>query len=257
MFNITPIPILETNYIWLLHDGREAVAVDPGEAAPLLRYLAAHQLKLAAVLITHHHGDHTGGLAELVEQAPCPVYGPGHIAHVSQAVADGQQISILGQSLRVIAVPGHTLDHVAYYATADVADTGALFCGDTLFAAGCGRLFEGTPAQMFQSLQTLAHLPEDTRVFCTHEYTLDNLRFALAAEPGNAALHARYAQAQATRAAGLPTVPSTIWLENQTNPFLRSHADGIRESALARNPQATDPVSIFATLRSWKDHFKA
>ncbi|KPC53346.1 hydroxyacylglutathione hydrolase [Amantichitinum ursilacus] len=254
MFKITPIPILETNYIWLLHDDRHAFAVDPGEAAPLLAYLAQHQLSLAGILVTHHHGDHTGGLAQLAQAAPCPVYGPGHIDLVNHAVTEGNTLDVQGTPVEVMAVPGHTLDHLAFYAA---GAPGAVFCGDTLFAAGCGRLFEGTPEQMFASLQKLAALPPATRVCCTHEYTLDNLKFALAAEPGNLDLQARFAAAQFTRAAGLPTLPSTLELEIQTNPFLRFDAVGIKESALAQGAQALDPVQVFATLRRWKDHFRA
>lgn len=250
MFKITPIPIFDDNYIWLLDDGSAAVAVDPGTAQPLLDYLAAHHLHLAAVFITHHHADHTGGLAQLATAAPCPVYGPGSIDLVTNPVTAGDAIRLLDQDFRIIALPGHTLDHIGY------VGAGAVFCGDTLFAAGCGRLFEGTPAQMFQSLAQLAALPADTLVCCTHEYTLANLRFASVVEPDSPELAQRVARETAKRTAGQPTLPSSIALERATNPFLRTTVPAVISAAEARGASSHDPIGIFATLRQWKDGFR-
>ncbi|GGP26776.1 hydroxyacylglutathione hydrolase [Silvimonas amylolytica] len=250
MFKITPIPIFDDNYIWLLQNGTAAVAVDPGSAPPLLDYLKANQLDLVAILATHHHADHVGGLAELAAAAPCPVYGPGSIAGVTNPVTDGDTIRLLDADFRIIALPGHTLDHIGYIGA------GGVFCGDTLFAGGCGRLFEGTPAQMFRSLSALASLPQDTRVYCTHEYTLSNLRFARAVEPDSAPLAARIINETAKREINQPTLPSSIGLELATNPFLRADEPAVIAAAQTRDPAAQNPVSVFATLRRWKDEFR-
>ncbi|MBB5191230.1 hydroxyacylglutathione hydrolase [Silvimonas terrae] len=250
MFKITPIPIFDDNYIWLLQQGTDAVAVDPGSAEPLLDYLKAHGLNLVAILATHHHADHVGGLPVLASAAPCPVYGPGSIAGVTNPVTDGDTIRLLDQDFRIIGLPGHTLDHIGY------VGAGGVFCGDTLFAAGCGRLFEGTPAQMFHSLSTLAALPQDTQVYCTHEYTLSNLRFARAVEPDSAPLAARILNETAKRETGQPTLPSSIGLELATNPFLRTTEPAVIAAAQNRDPATRQPVGVFAALRRWKDEFR-
>ncbi|BCL76172.1 hydroxyacylglutathione hydrolase [Jeongeupia sp. HS-3] len=250
MLELTPLPIFDDNYIWVLHDHRRALAVDPGLAAPLERFLAGRGLQLDALLVTHHHHDHTGGLAELVAAHPgIPVYGPARIPEVNRVLAGGETINVLDLSVDVLAVPGHTLDHLAYY--------GApwLFCGDTLFGAGCGRLFEGSPAQMYASLSKLAALPPETLVCCTHEYTLSNLKFARAVEPDNIATQDRDDADRAKRAQGQPTLPSTIALERATNPFLRCSEATVIAAASARHANGADPVSVLAAIRSWKDHF--
>ncbi|GAB3268013.1 hydroxyacylglutathione hydrolase [Chitinimonas naiadis] len=252
MLSILPVPILQDNYVWLLqHDGL-AIVVDPGEAAPVAERLAALNLRLVAILLTHHHGDHTGGVAELVQQWACPVYGPASIAVVDHAVADGQRLLLadIGLAFEVMAVPGHTLDHIAYHGE------GALFCGDTLFACGCGRLFEGTAQQMQRSLAKLAALPDETLVCCTHEYTLSNQRFARAVEPDNSALLARSQADEARRQRMEPTLPSHIGLERSTNPFLRWAVPAVQAAARGQGAEDDGPVAVFAALRRWKDQFR-
>jgi len=256
--SVLAVPILSDNYVWLIHNGVHAVAVDPGEAAPVLEALKAHQLKLAAIVLTHRHDDHIGGVPALLDHFPVPVFGPRKeakpIATVTRAVSEGDEVTVAALPLRlkVIDTPGHTIGHVAYYVEAQQW----LFCGDTLFAGGCGRLFEGTPQQMTESLAKLAALPDSTLVYCAHEYTISNLKFALAVEPDNAALVARMQDEQAKREQGLMTVPSTMSLEKATNPFLRNTEPAIIERLMA-NGRLTqrDPVASFAAIREWKNNF--
>ena len=262
MLKLLALPAFADNYIWVLHHRGEALAVDPGDAAPLQATLSEHGLLLRGILVTHHHPDHTGGLSALAASHPCPVYGPATeaINGLTHRVKGGDSISLLGQTWQVMDVPGHTAGHIAYWCAAPT-DGGAplLFCGDTLFSAGCGRLFEGTAAQMQASLASLADLPGETRVCCTHEYTLDNLRFALQLEPGNAALLARASMARQLRELSLPTLPSTISLERDTNPFLRWAAPDVIEAARNRSPfpaTSSAPEAVFAALRSWKNVFR-
>lgn len=256
MFDVIPIPALKDNYIWLLRQGASAIVVDPGDAAPVIGVLQQEKLSLSAILITHHHKDHQGGIATLCARSPSTeVFGPAQesITGMTRALRGGERLPLplpgagIGAEMRVLAVPGHTLGHLAYYIE------GRLFCGDTLFAGGCGRLFEGTPAQMFASLSLLAALPDDTLVYCAHEYTEANLRFALAVEPGNHALRRRADAAAATRAQGLPTLPSTLALEKASNPFLRCEEAEVTAAASARGADKSNPVSVFAALREWKN----
>ena len=260
------MPAFADNYIWLLLDrsGRRAAVVDPGDAAPVIAALSRAGRALAAVLVTHHHPDHVGGLAALREAYPeAIVHGPSAspARGIDRRWRGGEVVELDGfeASFEVVDVPGHTLDHVAYFARriGGRDPRPVLFCGDTLFAGGCGRVFEGTPAQMSASLSRLAALPGETKVYCAHEYTLSNLRFALAVEPGNAALVARERETAALRSQGRATVPSTLALERETNPFLRSEATEVRRAAETRlgRPPA-DAVEVFATVRGWKDGFR-
>lgn len=251
MLEISPIPAFTDNYIWLLARAGRAVVVDPGEAAPVLAALHCMRLALDAILITHHHHDHTGGVADLLKLYPAKVYAPRHgqysFPHIGVAEGDLVQLTTLDLSLRVIELPGHTLDHIAYYG----AD--CVFCGDTLFGGGCGRLFEGTPAQMYRSLHKLSALPANTAVYCAHEYTEHNLRFARLLEPDNAELAARQQQAATLRQRGKPTLPSSIALEISSNPFLRCHIPAIRQAAqLAGN---ADEIAVFAAIRELRNHY--
>jgi hydroxyacylglutathione hydrolase len=251
---IEPIPAFDDNYLWLLVRGSQAAVVDPGDGAPVLQRLQQRNLSLQAILVTHHHGDHVGGVASLSRATGARVHGPGAEAIPARdvALAGGSRIDVLGVAFDVLDVPGHTLGHIAYHAPA----LRALFCGDTLFAAGCGRLFEGTAAQMTASLARLASLPADTRVYCAHEYTLSNLRFALAVEPDNEALRRRQQACAALRRRGEPTLPSTIAEELATNPFLRCSEPDVRRAAEARagGPLPT-AESVFTVIRQWKNVF--
>ncbi|MEQ8408048.1 MAG: hydroxyacylglutathione hydrolase [Gammaproteobacteria bacterium] len=258
MLKIHPIPAFSDNYIWTLIDASEerACVVDPGDATPVIDYLTANNLALTDILITHHHPDHTGGIAELTQRYSPAVYGPMNerIQGITQRLQEGQRIEVFGLDFSVIEVPGHTLDHIAYFS--DSNTTPILFCGDTLFAAGCGRLFEGTPETMLASLEKLAALPAATQVYCTHEYTLANLRFASAVEPDNQDLLVRVQTEQAKRNADKPTLPSNLTLEFATNPFMRCATPSIKAAAEQYAGHAVDTkVEVFAAVRRWKDNF--
>lgn len=252
MLAIHPVAAFRDNYIWMIEDGRHAVAVDPGDAGPVEDFLAARGLRLSAVLATHHHADHVGGLAALARHWKCPTFGPARerIAALDRRLSEGDRITVPGVdlALETLDIPGHTAGHIA------LAGGGMVFCGDTLFACGCGRLFEGTPAQMVDSLGKLGGLPAATRVYCGHEYTLANIDFALAVEPGNARLARRREVEAAKRARGEATLPSTIGEELETNPFLRWDAPEVVAAAERRagRPLA-GPVEVFAEIREWKN----
>jgi len=258
MNNVTiiPIPAFQDNYIWLMRNQRFAAVVDPGDASPVLAYLRREKLELTAILNTHHHADHVGGNAGLLSEFQVPVYGPRResIPNLSYRLGEGDPVSVpsLGLEFNVLDIPGHTAGHIAYYGA------NLLFCGDTLFACGCGKLFEGTARQMYSSLQKLSSLPDETLVYCGHEYTLANIRFARVADPDNPALLKLEANVRKLREQGLPTLPSEIGLEKATNPFLRCNNPEIARSASrASGKTLGDPVAVFAAIREWKNNFKA
>lgn len=243
----------------MLHNGAQALVVDPGDATPVMHVLQARGLQLAAILVTHHHGDHTGGVAALKSHTGAQVYGSGGegIAHLDHLLIGGETLQLLGLEVQVLAVPGHTRAHVAFWLPmAEVpGEAPLLFCGDTLFSGGCGRLFEGTAAQMHQSLAQLAALPDSTRICCAHEYTLSNLRFAQAVEPDNAQLAAYVQQCTQWRHSGRPTLPSTLAQEKHINPYLRCQHAAVRAAAQAYDPAARTELEVFAALRRWKNEF--
>ncbi len=252
MLEVKSIPAFNDNYIWLIQnsDGRCAV-VDPGEASPVLAYLEQHQLTLDTILITHHHHDHIGGIAELVRQHPnLHIVGPSQepVPTLTHSVEEGQSLHLFDHTFQVFDLPGHTAGHIGYYTE------GLLFCGDVLFSAGCGRIFEGTPQQMFESVSKLAALPDETQVFCAHEYTASNVAFALAVEPDNGDLHQYRDTVNRLRASNQPTLPTTLKQERLINPFLRTDCDGVIRAVQNRTLNR-DPLSIFTALREWKNEF--
>lgn len=255
--SVLAIPAFADNYLWLIHDGVHAAIVDPGDAAPVFAALEAHKLTLVAILLTHHHTDHVGGVASLLQRLRVPVFGPATeaIDGITIPLSEGDAVAIpeLKLAMSVLDVPGHTRGHIAYVASKQ----GWLFCGDTLFAGGCGRLFEGTPTQMADSLGKLSILPDATEVYCAHEYTLSNLRFAAEIEPENDAIAMRIRSEKIKRNHGHPTLPSTIGLEKLTNPFLRYREPGVADRLLSANRLSTrEPIAIFAALREWKNSYR-
>ena len=258
MLQITALRAFSDNYIWLIHaprDPRQVLIVDPGDAAPVVQALAADQLQLAGILLTHHHPDHVGGVTQLAERFRPQIFGPAGEAVPGQPVRlrDGErgQLEALGLAFDVLDVPWHTAGHIAY------VGHGAVFCGDTLFSAGCGRLFEGTAEQMSASLAKLAALPAETLVYCAHEYTVSNLKFALAVEPTNQDAHDYLEECLARRQRHEATVPSTIRRERNVNPFLRCDQESVKQAAAARAGRRLNHPEVFAVLRSWKDGFKS
>ena len=257
MLTLIPIPAFADNYVWLLHDGQRALVVDPGDAAPVLRTLAELKLKLDTILVTHHHADHTGGVDQLRDTTGAKVYGPATeiIPKPYTPLGEGDTAHAMGLDFQVIDVPGHTSGHIAFY-TPEVNGRPLLFCGDTLFSGGCGRLFEGTPAQMLASLDKLAALPGHTVVCCTHEYTLSNLRFAVAVDPANQELVKYQAHCISLREQAQSTLPTSIAQELLINPFLRTRQPALISSAQLFDAAAHDDASVFAAIRQWKNQFK-
>jgi hydroxyacylglutathione hydrolase len=256
MWTLSPIKAFQNNYIWVFQNGLDAWVIDPGESAGVLDYLRFHGLRLQGIFMTHHHDDHVGGVQALCTATGAAVFGPatemaGRSLH---RLAEGAQVSALSVEFRVLDVPGHTAGHIAYYAP-DFDGSPLLFCGDALFSAGCGRLFEGTPEQMLRSLDKLAKLPGPTRICCAHEYTLGNLKFALTVEPDNEDIARNIEHCEALLADGLPTLPSSMDRELRINPFLRSRRAAIKAAVRQCHPDALNEVDVFAALRAWKDRF--
>lgn len=257
MLTVHPVAAFKDNYIWVIHDRNAAIVIDPGAALPVIEYLRSKQLQLIAILITHHHHDHTGGVTGLLQFSGVPVYGPHskNISAITHSVLKKDEVAFpeLSLTLTVIEVPGHTLDHIAYYAHQPLD---MLFCGDTLFACGCGRIFEGTAEQMYRSLQELSQLPDDTLIYCAHEYTLSNIKFARVVDPENDTLEAFEITAQNQRDQNIPTVPTKLGNEKSTNPFLRCENREIIASVQSHcGCLQPDPLSIFTALRNWKNNF--
>lgn len=254
---LIPLPAFADNYIWMLHDGQNALVVDPGDAQPVAQALLHEGVQLQGILVTHHHPDHTGGVNVLRERYGATVYGPAAevMPEPITRLSDGDRLTLLGLDFGVMQVPGHTAGHIAYFCT-DPENTPLLFCGDTLFSGGCGRLFEGTAAQMQASLHRLASLPGTTRVCCAHEYTLSNLKFAIEVEPDNPQLAAYHNHCTALRAGGFPTLPSSIAMERQINPFLRADVPTIVASAQRFDAKGLAHNGAFATLRQWKNEYR-
>ena len=253
-FEVVPLRAFRDNYIWTLRNDRYAAVVDPGDAQPVLDYLQRERLELCAILATHHHADHVGGVAGLLAHRAVPVYGPRGepIPTLTHPVAEGDEVRIVQLGLRfdVLDIPGHTRAHIAYYGA------NCLFCGDTLFACGCGRLFEGTAPQMADSLAKLAALPDETLVYSGHEYTMANIGFALEVEPDNEELKACAASDAQKRKSDRPTLPSSIGREKKTNPFLRCLQPAVIASANKYlGARASGPVQVFAAIRKWKNEF--
>ena len=260
MVKISGIPAFDSNYIWLIFDdaSRQAWVIDPGMSAPVLTYCQTNNLSLSGILITHHHPDHTGGITELLSHANIPVYGPKNefIASVTDRLGGHDSLTLPIGTFHVLDVPGHTLGHIAYYSDT-LLEHPVLFIGDTLFSAGCGRLFEGTASMMHHSIsKVIGPLPDDTKIFCAHEYTEDNLAFAMTVEPTNPELQQYHKEVIRLRRAGKPTLPTTLSLEKTVNPFMRTTQTEVIKStsAWAKQPLQTD-LDVFTKLRQWKDNF--
>ena len=254
MVNIESIEAFTDNYIWLVTTNEGSIVIDPGESSNVINHIDKNQLDLKAIFITHHHLDHTGGVDEITSYYPVDVFGPNNnIETISKRLRDGDNINIIDIEFQIIEIPGHTLDHIAYYSKNN--GNPILFCGDTLFSAGCGRVFEGTFEQMYESLLKLKNLPNNTKIYCGHEYTLSNLEFAKEAEPFNQNILSRYNEVIKLREKGIPSLPSLLSTELKTNPFLRCDSKEVQENISTKFNTLKETKEIFKALRLWKDNF--
>ena len=254
MVKIESIEAFTDNYIWLVTTNEGSIVIDPGESSNIINLMHKNQLDLKAILVTHHHFDHTGGIEEIISHCPVDVFGPfNNIQTIRKKLKGGDRLNVIGIEFEIIEIPGHTLDHIAFYSENNGRPI--LFCGDTLFAAGCGRVFEGTYEQMFESLIKLKNLPTNTNIYCGHEYTLSNLKFAKEVEPFNKDILSRYNKVLKLREKGTPSVPSTLSTELKTNPFLRCDNKEVQENISSKFKITKENKEIFKALRSWKDNF--
>jgi hydroxyacylglutathione hydrolase len=254
MINIEPIKAFNDNYIWLATTNEGSIVIDPGEAHKTIKYLKENDLNLDAILITHHHFDHTGGIEDMLKFRNVDVYGPvNNIPSINKQLRDGNLFSVIGIDFKIIEIPGHTLDHIAFFSENN--GNPVLFCGDTLFSSGCGRVFEGTFEQMHKSILKLKSLPANTKIYSGHEYTQSNLKFAMEVEPLNQKLISRYNDVQDLLNKGIPTLPTTLELELEVNPFLRCHAREVQNSVVKQFNTSNHEDEIFKALRQWKDNF--
>jgi len=254
MINIEPIKAFNDNYIWLATTNEGSIVIDPGEAHKTIKYLKENDLNLDAILITHHHFDHTGGIEDMLKFRNVDVYGPvNNIPSINKQLRDGNLFSVIGIDFKIIEIPGHTLDHIAFFSENN--GNPVLFCGDTLFSSGCGRVFEGTFEQMHKSILKLKSLPANTKIYSGHEYTQSNLKFAMEVEPLNQKLISRYNDVQDLLNKGIPTLPTTLELELEVNPFLRCHTREVQNSVVKQFNTSNHEDEIFKALRQWKDNF--
>ena len=254
MINIEPIKAFNDNYIWLATTNEGSIVIDPGEAHKTIKYLKENDLNLDAILITHHHFDHTGGIEDMLKFRNVDVYGPvNNIPSINKQLRDGDLFSVIGIDFKIIEIPGHTLDHIAFFSENN--GNPVLFCGDTLFSSGCGRVFEGTFEQMHKSILKLKSLPSNTKIYSGHEYTQSNLKFAMEVEPLNQKLISRYNDVQDLLNKGIPTLPTTLELELEVNPFLRCHTREVQNSVVKQFNTSNHEDEIFKALRQWKDNF--
>ena len=254
MINIEPIKAFNDNYIWLATTNEGSIVIDPGEAHKTIKYLKENDLNLDAILITHHHFDHTGGIEDMLKFRNVNVYGPvNNIPSINKQLRDGDLFSVIGINFKIIEIPGHTLDHIAFFSENN--GNPVLFCGDTLFSSGCGRVFEGTFEQMHESILKLKSLPANTKIYSGHEYTQSNLKFAMEVEPLNQKLISRYNDVQDLLNKGIPTLPTTLELELEVNPFLRCQAREVQNSVVKQFNTSNHENEIFKALRQWKDNF--
>ena len=252
MLSVEPIKAYTDNYIWLVSTNEGSIVVDPGESEEILNLIDTNKIDLKGVLITHHHYDHTNGLLDLTNKMNLEVYGPKKIEGINKIVKESDKFSVIGIDFEVIEIPGHTLDHLAFYSS---NKDPVLFCGDTLFAGGCGRVFEGTFEQMFKSLKKISNYPKETKIFCGHEYTLSNLKFALEVDEDNKELADEYINVKKLISSDIPSLPTNLNKELKVNPFLRCNEINIKNKVIDKFDIIDDELEIFTALRKWKDNF--